>query len=85
MPSFDQTPDEPEPFGYKISWFALKTSDPAAVLEAIEGDAGQLGIRPCGCTFPRRFAKGRSVGFHIATGRRLGLRRKLFAALSRDH
>ncbi|MEW6436876.1 MAG: hypothetical protein AB1508_06870 [Pseudomonadota bacterium] len=38
MPSFDQTPDEPEPFGYKISWFALKTSDPAAVLEAIEAE-----------------------------------------------
>ncbi len=36
MPSFDQTPDKPQPFGYKILWFAFKTSDPAAVLEALE-------------------------------------------------
>jgi len=35
-PAFDQTPDRPEPFGYKVSWFALKTSDPAAVLDALE-------------------------------------------------
>jgi hypothetical protein len=39
-PSFDQTPDYPQSFGYKISWFALKTSDPASVLNALEiGDA----------------------------------------------
>jgi hypothetical protein len=36
MPSFDQTPDQPQPFGYKISWFAVKASDPAAVLNALE-------------------------------------------------
>lgn len=36
MPSFNQTPDEPEPFGYKISWFALKASDPASVVDALE-------------------------------------------------
>lgn len=36
MPLFDQTPDEPEPFGFKVSWLALKTSDPAAVLDALE-------------------------------------------------
>jgi hypothetical protein len=36
MPSFDQTPDEPEPFGFKVFWFAVKASDPAAVLDALE-------------------------------------------------
>lgn len=36
MPSFDQTPDEPEPFGFKVSWFAVKASDPASVLDAFE-------------------------------------------------
>ena len=36
MPSFDQTPDQPEAFGYKISWFALKASDPASVIDALE-------------------------------------------------
>ncbi len=36
MPSFDQTLDAPEPFGFKVSWFAVKTSDPASVLDALE-------------------------------------------------
>ena len=36
MPSFDQTPDKPEPFGFKISWFAVKATDPATVLDALE-------------------------------------------------
>jgi hypothetical protein len=36
MPSFDQTPDVPKPFGFKVSWFAVKASDPAAVLDALE-------------------------------------------------
>jgi hypothetical protein len=36
MPSFDQTPDYPQKFGYKISWFAVKASDPASVLDALE-------------------------------------------------
>jgi hypothetical protein len=35
-PSFNQTPDFPQSFGYKISWFALKASDPASVLDALE-------------------------------------------------
>jgi hypothetical protein len=35
MASFDQTPDRPEPFGYKIFWFALKAPDAAAVLDAL--------------------------------------------------
>jgi hypothetical protein len=34
MPSFDQTPDMPEEFGFKMSWFAVKASDTASVLEA---------------------------------------------------
>ena len=36
MPPFNQTPDQPEPFGYKVSWFALKASDPASVLDALQ-------------------------------------------------
>jgi hypothetical protein len=36
MPSFDQTLDAPESFGFKVSWFAVKTSDPASVLDALE-------------------------------------------------
>lgn len=36
MPKFDQTPDRPEPFGYKVSWFAVKASDPASVLDALQ-------------------------------------------------
>lgn len=36
MPSFDQTPDRPESFGFKVSWFAVKAADPAAVLDALE-------------------------------------------------
>src|SRR5690348_8686058 len=35
-PTFNQTPDLPQAFGYKISWFAVKSSDPAAVLDALE-------------------------------------------------
>jgi hypothetical protein len=35
-PLFNQTPDEPEPFGFKVSWFAVKASNPAAVLDALE-------------------------------------------------
>jgi hypothetical protein len=35
-PAFNQTPDYPQSFGYKISWFALKASDPASVLDALE-------------------------------------------------
>src|ERR1700732_1876418 len=36
MPLLDQTPDEPQPFGCKILWFAVKASDPALVLDALE-------------------------------------------------
>jgi hypothetical protein len=36
MPSFDQTPDKPRPFGFKVNWFALKASDPGSVLDAFE-------------------------------------------------
>jgi hypothetical protein len=35
MLSFDQTPDKPETFGYKVNWFAVKASDPASVLDAL--------------------------------------------------
>jgi hypothetical protein len=36
MPTFGQTPDKPEDFGFKISWFAVKATGPAAVLDALE-------------------------------------------------
>jgi hypothetical protein len=36
MPSFDQTPGRPESFAYKVNWFAVKASDPASVLDALE-------------------------------------------------
>ena len=36
MSSFDQAPDTPEPFGHKVSWFAVRVSDPAAVIDALE-------------------------------------------------
>ncbi len=35
MPSFDQTPDQPQPFGSEVSWFALKASDPASVVATL--------------------------------------------------
>jgi hypothetical protein len=34
-PQFDQTPDGPNDFGYKVSWFAVRTSDPGSVLDAL--------------------------------------------------
>lgn len=40
LPSFDQTPDKPEPFGYKVSWFAVKAADPVLVLDALGLGAG---------------------------------------------
>src|SRR5262249_769936 len=35
MPSFDQVPDTPQPFGYKVLWFAVRASEPGAVLDAL--------------------------------------------------
>jgi hypothetical protein len=36
MPSFDQTPDKPKAFGFKVLWFAVKAADPTSVLDALE-------------------------------------------------
>jgi hypothetical protein len=36
MLSFDQTPDKPKGFGFKVLWFAVKASNPASVLDALE-------------------------------------------------
>jgi hypothetical protein len=36
MPAFNQTPDQPQPFGYKVSWFAVKAADPVSVLDVLE-------------------------------------------------
>src|SRR5262245_3753617 len=40
MPSFDRTPDKPQSFGWKILWFAVRASDPASVLDALEFGPG---------------------------------------------
>jgi hypothetical protein len=32
---FDQTPDSPEGFGFKSSWFAVKTQEPKRVAEIL--------------------------------------------------
>ncbi len=34
-PSFDKTPDLPEGFGFKTSWFAVKTQEPMRVAETL--------------------------------------------------
>jgi hypothetical protein len=34
--SFDQTPDKPQAFGYKVSWFAVKATDPAIVIDVLQ-------------------------------------------------
>jgi hypothetical protein len=36
MRSFNQTPDKPQGFGFKVLWFALKAFAPAAVVDALE-------------------------------------------------
>jgi len=36
MSSLDQAPDKPRSFGYKVSWFAVKASNAAAVIDALE-------------------------------------------------
>ena len=36
MRAFNQTPDKPGGFGFKVLWFALKAFGPAAVVEALE-------------------------------------------------
>jgi hypothetical protein len=33
MASFDETPDKPKGFGFKVLWFAVKAANPASVLE----------------------------------------------------
>ena len=38
MPSFDQTPDKPQSFGFKVNWLAVKASDPSSVLDALVFD-----------------------------------------------
>jgi hypothetical protein len=36
MPTFDRTPDGPDSFGYKVSWFAVRAGDAASVVQALE-------------------------------------------------
>jgi hypothetical protein len=78
MPSFDQTPDKPEPFGFKISWFAVKATDPGRA-RVQGGNAGQLGFRPCSCVL--ECPEPRMLGLCVPTGQRLGLGCKLFLAV----
>lgn len=35
IPAFDRTPDLPQSFGYKVSWFAVRTNDPAQVIDLL--------------------------------------------------
>ena len=35
MPEINRTPDKPQSFGYKISWLAVKTTEPAAVIDTL--------------------------------------------------
>jgi hypothetical protein len=60
MPSFDQTPDKPQPFGYKISWFAVKASDPASVLDALEFEEAT----------PANWASGLAAAYPIGASQR---------------
>jgi hypothetical protein len=60
MPSFAQTRDKPESFGYKVKWFAVKASEPASVFHALElGEAST----------PANWASGLQAA-HGATGSR---------------
>lgn len=34
VPALDQTPDLPQSFGYKVSWFAVRTDDPTKAIDA---------------------------------------------------
>ncbi len=74
MLPFDQTPDKPQSFGYKVSWLALKASDPAAVCDALELPANWEG--PCGRLWRR------SLALRVAADRRLGVGGWQIAALS---
>lgn len=40
---YGQEPDRPTPFGYKMAWLAVRTRDPAAVVEELE----LVGAEPC--------------------------------------
>jgi len=57
MPSFDRTPDKPQSFGYKILWFAVRASDPASVLDALE----------CGPGTQANWAAGLSAAYDYRT------------------
>jgi hypothetical protein len=39
---FDASPDRPYPFGYKMSWLAIRTGDTAAVVDALAIEAPEL-------------------------------------------
>lgn len=54
---FDPTPDLPEPFGYKVSWFAVSAADPTLVLDA-------LGLGP---GFPANWKTGIAAAYRGRT------------------
>ena len=83
MPSFDQTPDKPEAFGFKISWFAVKATDPAAVLDALEFKEAMPANWASGlAAMYWRSARAAMLGLCVPAGQRLGLGCKLFFAIS---
>lgn len=57
---YDQTPDRPRAFGYKMAWLALKTEDTQTVLDVL----GLDGAVPCnwnsgiGCVYDDRLGDG---------------------------
>jgi hypothetical protein len=42
MPSFEQVPDMPQSFGYKVLWFAVRACEPVSVLSALEFGEAKL-------------------------------------------
>jgi hypothetical protein len=85
MPSFDQTPDKPAPFGFKISWFAVKATDPAAVVDALEFKEAMPANWASGLAAAYWDGESRECwAFCVPAGQRLGLGCKLFFAVSHD-
>jgi hypothetical protein len=58
MRTFAQTPDKPDSFGYKIAWFAVKATEPATVVDALE----------LGEATPANWASGLAAAYEYSRG-----------------
>lgn len=77
-PLLDPTPDRPEPFGYKVSWFAVQAHDSKLVVEALGLGGGTTanwssGIKaayrqPTGAERPRAFVSPPIGGWVFVVG-----------------